>query len=356
MINFFLTSVVHIDYLNSITIRAILAFFISFVICFILMPEVKKRVIKRNLGQQIRECGPEAHMTKKGNATMGGIAIVISVVLVTLFFGKWNPKILISLYVMVSMALVGFIDDILKIKNRCSDGLSAKVKFLLIFMFASGALFLIMFYTDGFSYVLIPVLNMKVNEKILFVILGILTITASANSVNLTDGLDGLAGGVLISVVSVYTAISYIAGNKIYSQHLDVPYIHGAGELTILTGALIGALVGFLWYNSYPAQIFMGDVGSLSLGAVTGILAIWTKTELLFIVIGGIFVIEALSVIIQVLSYRYRKKKVFKMSPIHHHFELSNLHETKVVIRFWIISTFMALGGFLLYVINVLFR
>ncbi|MFA5480355.1 MAG: phospho-N-acetylmuramoyl-pentapeptide-transferase [Candidatus Muiribacteriota bacterium] len=356
MITLFLQKYAHIDYLNSITIRAIIAFFISFAICFMLIPYVKRRVIKRKLGQQIRECGPEGHMYKKGNATMGGIAIVISITLVSVFFTKLNPKVLISLFAFVLMAIIGFTDDILKIYRQNADGMSARLKFILIIIVSGIIAFLANYFVKDFGYVNIPIINYRLPGIFLYYFITIMTITACSNSVNLTDGLDGLASGVLIAVITVYSAITYIAGNKIYSEHLEVPYISGAGELTVVSSAIIGALIGFLWYNSFPAEIFMGDVGSLSLGALLGMLAVFTKTEILLIIIGGIFVIEALSVIIQVFSFRVRKKKVFKMSPIHHHFELSGLHESKVVIRFWIISFFMALGGLLLYVIKVLFR
>ncbi|MCK9224143.1 MAG: phospho-N-acetylmuramoyl-pentapeptide-transferase [Candidatus Muirbacterium halophilum] len=343
-------------FLNSISIRAMIALFISFLFCIVLIPQVKKKVLARKLGQQIRECGPEAHLEKQGNATMGGIAIVLSVCLVTLFFAKWNPLIMISLFVFLTLAICGFIDDILKIYKKNSDGLNGKYKMLFQFLVSIFAIFVVHNTINGFEYVQIPCFGIKISNDILYYIIFILTITASSNAVNLTDGLDGLAGGVLIVVALVYSAITYISGNVIYSSHLGVPYITGAGELTVLTASLIGSLIGFLWFNSYPAQIFMGDTGSLALGGLIGILAVFTKTEILLIVTGGIFVIEALSVIIQVLSYKLRKKRVFRMAPIHHHFELSGLHETKVVIRMWIISLFLAVCGFLLFIIGVLFK
>lgn len=343
-------------FLNSISIRAMISLFMSFFVCMVLIPQVKRKVLARKLGQQIRECGPEAHLEKKGNATMGGIAIVISVCLVTLFFAKWNNLVLISLFVFSTLAVCGFLDDILKIYRKNSDGLSGRYKILLQFIISVTAIILVHNSLSGLEYVNIPVFGVKIYNTVLFSMIFILTIIASSNAVNLTDGLDGLAGGVLIVVALVYSAITYISGNVIYSQHLNVPYISGCGELTVLTASLIGSLIGFLWFNSYPAQIFMGDTGSLALGGLIGIIAVFTKTEILLIITGGIFVIEALSVIIQVLSFKLRKKRVFRMAPIHHHFELSGLHETKVVIRMWIVSLFLAVCGFLLFIIRVLFK
>lgn len=356
MIDFFLSEIITLNFLKSISIRSLIAFFSSFIMCTMLIPHVKKKVLDRKLGQQVRECGPEAHLEKQGNATMGGIAIVISIVLVSLFFARWNALVLISLFVLLGMSIVGFIDDILKIYKKNSDGLSVRLKILFQIVISGIAIFLVHMFINEFEFIVIPFIGKRLFLNIVYYIIFLLTITASSNAVNLTDGLDGLAAGVLIVVSIVYSAITYISGNTIYSEHLGVPYISGCGELTVLMSSVIGALIGFLWFNSYPAQIFMGDVGSLSLGALIGIIAVFTKTELLLIVIGGIFVLEALSVIIQVLSYKIRKKRVFKMAPIHHHFELGGLHETKVVIRMWIVSLFMALTGFLIYVIRVLFR
>jgi len=356
MINFFLSKLGNLHILKSITIRSLLAFFISFVICFLLIPIVMKKVERRKLGQQVREDGPQAHLQKKGNATMGGIAIVISIMLVSLFFARWNPQVIICNVVLFLMAVTGFMDDMLKIYRKSSDGLSGRMKIICQLVTALLAIFLIDRFMPGFSYVNIPVIGLTIKSKYLFYLLLILTCTASSNAVNLTDGLDGLAAGVLVMVALGYLAITYITGNMIYSQHLNSLFIAGNGELTILTSSLIGALIGFLWYNAYPAKIFMGDVGSLSLGAMTGMIAVFTKTEFLLLIMGGIFVLEALSVIIQVFSYKTRKKIVFKMAPIHHHFELSGLHETKVVIRFWIISLFMSLAGVLIFAIRVLFK
>ncbi len=356
MIHIIMDRFVNIAFLNSITVRSIISLFVSFLLCMLLIPTVMRKVNKRKLGQQVRECGPEAHLEKQGVATMGGIAIVISVLLVTVFFVKLNPIVLISLFVMLAMSFAGLIDDLLKIYRQSSDGMSGKMKILFQIGVSFLALLFIHLFIPDFEYLTIPVVGYRVTSDILYYLVFILTVTASSNAVNLTDGLDGLAGGILLVVCIVYAAITYISGNIIYSQHLSVPYIEGCGEMTVLISSLAGALIGFLWYNSYPAQIFMGDVGSLSLGALVGMMAIFTKTELLLIVIGGIFVVEALSVIIQVLSFRIRKKRVFRMAPIHHHFELSGLHETKVVIRLWITSLFLAMCGLLLFVIRVLFR
>ena len=301
-------------------------------------------------GQPIRSDGPQSHIiAKKGTPTMGGIIILLSIIISIIFW--CNPNSLITwpvIFVMVSFGLIGFIDDLKKIKSNSSNGISGKIRILfqllivIIFIywikeildFQDLNLLSLPFFKDVF-------LNMGY-FSILFIVL---VIVGSANAVNLTDGLDGLAIVPIMIVALTFALICYLAGNIIYSEYLYINYLPGAGELAVLCAAIIGAALGFLWYNAPPAMVFMGDTGSLALGGAIGSISILIKQELVLAIVGGIFVAEALSVILQVGSYKLTGKRIFKMAPLHHHFEQKGVPESQIVIRFWIVAVILALIG-----------
>lgn len=325
----------------------------------VLSPRMIRRMKKRALGQSIRTDGPKTHLKKEGIPTMGGLVILIAIFVTSLLWTKtWVRTMYVSLFVLIAMGMLGFIDDLLMLRRKNSKGMTARGKLfwqglvgLLCGLYLSSAPWL-----DGFeTFINVPVMG-KIDLGIFYIPFVTLVIVGSSNAVNLTDGLDGLATGILSIVGLAYAGISYVTSHAGFSEHLNVFHIPGAGELTIFCGAILGACLGFLWYNSYPAQIFMGDTGSLSLGAALGVVAVLTKSEVVLVVIGGIFVIEVLSVIIQVASFKLRGKRVFKMSPLHHHFELKGWAEPKVVFRFWIITFVLALLGLSLFGINAVFQ
>lgn len=296
-------------------------------------------------GQVIRDDGPQTHLKKAGTPTMGGVVILGSVFLSMLVTGNFvSLPFLVVMGVGFSYTLLGFSDDYLKVLKKNSDGVSAKAKLVWQTVTAAIAGFVLVHYNVIDTNLYLPFIKGPVVDFGYYYI-GFITlvIVGSSNAVNLTDGLDGLAIGPIITSGVTLGLLAYVAGHKELSAYLFIPYVEGAGELSVLIAGVIGAGAGFLWYNSYPAQMFMGDVGSLPLGGILGAMAVCTKNEILFVLIGGIFVIEAISVILQVVSYKYRKKRIFKMAPIHHHFELKGWPETKVIVRFWILSLVMSI-------------
>ncbi len=328
-----------------ITVRSFLAFAVSLVISVIVGKKFIAFMKKKQFGQIIRDDGPESHFKKKGTPTFGGVFIFMSIMGGLLICGNFSaPPLVISLIVMVSFFILGGIDDYLKVLKKNSDGISARAKLFWQFLTSAIALYLIIELKLVDTMLYIPFYKGAVIDLGYFYILfGSIVIVGSSNAVNLTDGLDGLAIGPIITSSASLGIIAYLTGHIEFSEYLYIPYFHNIGELAVLMAAIIGAGLGFLWYNSYPAQIFMGDVGSLSLGGVLGIVAVLTKSEILFVIIGGIFVIEAISVIVQVGSYKMTKKRPFRMAPIHHHFELKGWPEPKVIVRFWIISILLSL-------------
>jgi phospho-N-acetylmuramoyl-pentapeptide-transferase len=323
--------------------------FLAFIICAALAAVFGRYFIaymkKRQFGQSIREDGPATHKVKAGTPTMGGVFILGAVFTGILLVGNFDSlPFICSGFVILSYFLLGGADDYLKILKKNSDGVSAKGK--LLWQFSTALI--VMYFLVGLEVIdtrlYLPFFkNVYLDMGWLYPLFGSVVIVGSSNAVNLTDGLDGLAIGPIITSAGALGLLAYLSGHTELSSYLYLPYIENVGELLVLASAMIGAGLGFLWYNSYPAQIFMGDVGSLSLGGGLGTIAVVTKNEILFVLIGGIFVIEALSVIIQVFSYKTRKKRIFKMAPIHHHFELLGWSETKVIVRFWIISIVFAL-------------
>jgi phospho-N-acetylmuramoyl-pentapeptide-transferase len=337
-----------------ISVRTLFAVLTSFVITLMLVPIVIRNIQKRKAGQNIRALGPESHQQKAGRPTMGGIAMVIAICVTSLIWCQLNEFVIIMVFSTVWLGTVGFLDDMLKFAKKSSDGLSAKAKMALILLLGLGAGWLIYSTKIMPSTLFVPVINRDFEIGWLYVFFVTFIVASWSNAVNLTDGLDGLAIGVVILVSIALGGIAYIAGNAIFSKHVGLPFVRGAGELTVYCASLVGAGLGFYWYNASPAEIFMGDVGSLALGGALGLVSVFTKSELLLAVIGGIFVVEALSVMIQVFSFRYFGRRVFKMSPIHHHFELSGWPETKVVARFWIITIILILAGLCILGLNTL--
>ena len=334
-----------------ITFRAALASITAFVVSLLIGPAVIRFLQRLHLSQTIEREGFSrlypAHEGKKKTPTMGGLLILGSVVISTLLWGDLtNRYLLLCLATMLWLGAVGFIDDYLKLRKKNSKGLTAANKFIGQLLLGLGiGLFL---YFDSFSWQEVHVPFVKhwvISMGPLYVLFVAMVIVGSSNAVNLTDGLDGLAIGCTAMIALTYGLFSYLAGHAKFSQYLQIPFVPGAGELTVFCAALLGAGMGFLWFNAHPASVFMGDVGSLSLGGALGVVAIFTRKELLLLIVGGVFVVEALSVILQVASYKSRRKRIFLMAPIHHHFQLTGLAETKVVIRFWIVSIILALWG-----------
>ena len=336
------------DVLRYLTVRTLGGTVTGLLISILLGPVIIKSLKSIQFQQHVRVDGPESHYKKSGTPTMGGLLILSSLVISTLLWADLsNRYIWVVLFVTVFFALIGFLDDFLKIKNRSSDGLSSNQKILLqmlvsfitmYYLFYSAEViaeksFIVPFFKD----LIIPM------SAFVFISTGMFVLVGSSNAVNLTDGLDGLAILPSVLIAGALGLIAYSMGNQIIADYLYLPHLKLSGELIVFCGALIGSGIGFLWYNTYPAQIFMGDVGSLTLGAILGILAVILRHELVFAIMAGVFVIETLSVAIQVISYKTRGKRVFLMAPIHHHYELKGWPEPKIIVRFWIVTLVLIL-------------
>jgi len=329
-----------------LTFRSAFAAITTLLICFIFGGRIIEFLRALKVGQSIRLDGPQTHLLKSGTPTMGGIFIIISVVIAMLLWGNLqNRTVWITLGAFLAFGAIGFIDDYLKVKRHNSEGLPAWGKLAGQFG-AAIALVLIIYFTGGDNTTALyipffkdPVLDMGW----VWIPFAVLLIVGESNAVNFSDGLDGLLAGLLIVVFLTLAVLTYISGRVDYSEYLGIPFIAEAGELTVFCLAAAGACVGFLWFNAHPAEVFMGDVGSLSLGGVIAVISLITKKEILILVIGGVFVLEIASVMIQVISFKLRKKRVFKMAPLHHHFELMGWSETKTVIRFWILGGIFAI-------------
>jgi phospho-N-acetylmuramoyl-pentapeptide-transferase len=336
------------DVLRYLTVRTLGGTVTGLLISILLGPAIIKSLKSIQFQQHVRVDGPESHYKKSGTPTMGGLLILSSLVISTLLWADLsNRYIWVVLFVTVFFALIGFLDDFLKIKNRSSDGLSSKQKLLLqmlvsfitmYYLFYSAEViaeksFIVPFFKD----LIIPM------SAFVFISTGMFVLVGSSNAVNLTDGLDGLAILPSVLIAGALGLIAYSMGNQLIADYLYLPHLKLSCELIVFCGALIGSGIGFLWYNTYPAQIFMGDVGSLTLGAILGILAVILRHELVFAIMAGVFVIETLSVAIQVISYKTRGKRVFLMAPIHHHYELKGWPEPKIIVRFWIVTLVLIL-------------
>ncbi len=327
-----------------ITFRTIYATITALMISFLLGPWLIATLQRLQIGQTIRKVGPESHFVKEGTPTMGGALILLAIILPTLLWADLtNIYVWVTLLVISGYGAVGFIDDYLKVVRKNSDGISARQK--MFWQIVIALIAMVLLYNNGLDTRLSFPFFKNVNPDLgmFYIPFAILVIVGASNAVNLTDGLDGLAIGPMIIASATFLLLAYLVGNAKLSGYLQITGIQGAGELAILCGAMVGAGLGFLWFNAYPAQVFMGDVGSLSLGGALGIIAVITKNEFVLVIVGGIFVIEALSVIVQVISFRYWGRRVFRMAPIHHHFELKGWAEPKIIVRFWIISIVLAL-------------
>jgi len=341
---------------SYITFRAICAGITAFLISVIFGNFVIRKLISLKFGQPIRTAAEvhklhELHGSKKGTPTMGGILLIGSVVVSTLLWAKpENPFVWLVLFSAVFLGGIGFYDDWLKVTKKSSDGISSRLKFALQCLLAG--IFTLYFLTNPKLSVTAQQLFIPFLKEPLLLGMGVLTfifyllvIVGTSNAVNLTDGLDGLATGCTATVAATYAVLVYVAGNFKTATYLQVPFVPYAGELAVLCVALLGACLGFLWWNAHPARVFMGDTGSLAIGGMLGAVAICCKQELLLVIVGGVFVMEAMSVILQVASFKTTGRRIFKMSPIHHHFELSGWKENTVIVRFWILSVLFALLG-----------
>ncbi|MBI5048984.1 MAG: phospho-N-acetylmuramoyl-pentapeptide-transferase [Deltaproteobacteria bacterium] len=327
-----------------ITFRTIYAVVTALILSFIVGPYIIKKLSLMQIGQVIRKDGPQNHLIKQGTPTMGGVIILFAVIIPTLLWANLkNPYVWLLTAVTLGLGAIGFIDDYKKVVQNDSQGLWPRYKFLGQVVIAIGAA-LFLYFTGFNTSITLPFFkNITISLGWLYIPFVVLVIVGASNAVNLTDGLDGLAIGPITIAAATYMLFTYLTGNVKIAQYLQIMYVPKAAELTIFAGAMVGASLGFLWFNSYPAQIFMGDVGSLSLGGALGTLAVITKQEILLVLVGGVFVIEALSVIFQVGSFKLRGKRIFKMAPLHHHFELNGLPEPKIIVRFWIISIILSL-------------
>src|SRR4030043_171699 len=329
-----------------ITFRTIYAILTALLISFIIGPWLIKKLRVFQIQQVGREDVPPRHMIKNGTPTMGGSLILAAILIPTLFWSDLaNRYVWVVLLTTLGFGILGFLDDYKKVLDKKGIGIKARYKFPI--QVAMGLVTsLVLFYAfDHDSKLIFPFFKKVMPDlgDAGYVLFAMFVIVGTANAVNLTDGLDGLAIGPVLIASGTFMLFCYLAGNSKFAGYLQIPFVKGSGELTILCGALVGSGLGFLWFNTYPAQVFIGDVGSLALGAALGTIAVIIKQELLLVIVGGIFVIEALSVIIQVASYKLRRKRVFRMAPIHHHFELKGWAEPKIIARFWIIGMILVL-------------
>ena len=351
--SFLLSLVDNYSYLNVfkyITFRTGLSIITSFIIVFLIGEPLIKIFAKKQISGPIRQDGPIDHIVKKsGTPTMGGLIIILGMFLGTFLWADLkNIYVLTVIFISLSLGILGFVDDLLKIKLKNSRGLNSRLKLLGQLVIGSITIFILSEYSDHqyLNNLYFPFFkNLVLPMGIFFIPFALFVIVGSSNAVNLTDGLDGLATVPVMLVALSFTLISYVVGNTIFAEYLKIPYVYNAGELSIFCGAVFGACLGFLWYNAPPAKIFMGDTGSLSLGGALAAVAIIVKHEIVLAIIGGLFVLETVSVIIQVLSFKLTGKRVFMMAPIHHHFEKKGWPESTIVIRFWIIAIILALIG-----------
>jgi phospho-N-acetylmuramoyl-pentapeptide-transferase len=328
-----------------ITFRTFGASITSVFLCMLIGPSYIRYLQRKQMGQAIREDGPKTHLVKKGTPTMGGGLIIMAIVIPTLLWSDLtNMNVWVAIIPTVLFGILGYIDDYRKVVKKNPKGLSAKQKLIGQTLIALGAAGAIYFLGDTLPVLKLPFSkNWSLYLGPFFIPFAAFVIVGTSNAVNLTDGLDGLAVGPTITTSATFLILAYCAGHIKIADYLQIPYIAGAGELAIFCGTVAASCLGFLWFNTYPAQVFMGDVGSLALGAALAIVAVITKNEILLALCGGIFVIEALSVMAQVASFKMTGKRVLKMAPIHHHFELKGWAEPKVIVRFWIISILLAL-------------
>ena len=341
---------------NYITLRAVLAAMTSLLISFVVGPKLIRKLTEYKVGQAVRDDGPKTHLIKAGTPTMGGALILVAIAISTLLWADLsNRYVWVVLFTTLGFGLVGLVDDWRKVVHRNPKGLSAKEKYFWQSVIGGGvAVYLMMtaatpvettLYVPFFKHLVCPLTGLG------FAVLTYLVLVGSSNAVNLTDGLDGLAIMPTLLISAAFAVFAYVTGHLLFSKYLGIPYVAGAGELTVFCAAMSGAGLGFLWFNAYPAEVFMGDVGALALGAALGCVAVIVRQEIVLFIMGGVFVVETLSVAIQVSYFRYTKNKygegrrIFLMAPLHHHYEQKGWKETQVVVRFWIITMMLVLVG-----------
>ncbi|NNM60378.1 MAG: phospho-N-acetylmuramoyl-pentapeptide-transferase [Legionellales bacterium] len=338
-----------LDVFHYITLRAILAALTGFVVSLVSAPPIIARLRRYKVGQQVRNDGPQTHLAKSGTPTMGGILILIAMTISVLTWGDLdNHYLWLVLLMTLGFGCIGGVDDYRKLVLKNSKGLSARWKYFWQSVLALIAAFYL-FYTSttpAETQLIIPFFkHLDIEMGWFFIPFVYFVIVGTSNAVNLTDGLDGLAILPTVLVAAALGVFAYLTGNMMFAKYLIIPYIPGVGEVTIVCSALVGSGLGFLWFNTYPAEVFMGDVGSLALGAALGVIAVVVREELVLFLMGGIFVAETLSVILQVGSYKLTHRRIFRMAPLHHHFELKGWSEPKVIVRFWIVTLVLVLLG-----------
>ncbi len=332
-----------------LTFRGILGVLTAMVISLLMGPWVIRKLNQLQIGQSVRDDGPESHLSKSGTPTMGGTLILFAILAATLLWSDLtNRYVLVVVFVTFTFGLIGWVDDYRKVVEKNSKGLPAKWKYfwqsvlsltVAVFLFKSAE-------TPAETALIVPFFKgVALDLGLAYIVLTYFMITGFSNAVNLTDGLDGLAIMPTVMVGSALGIIAYLVGNFNFANYLQIPFIQGAGELVVFCGALAGAGLGFLWFNTYPAQVFMGDVGALALGAALGVIAVIVRHELVFFIMSGVFVMETVSVILQVASFKLTGRRIFRMAPLHHHFELKGWPEPRVIVRFWIITVMLVLFG-----------
>jgi len=335
---------------SYITLRAVLACLTALVITFLIGPTLIRRLTAYKVGQAVRDDGPRSHLTKAGTPTMGGALILASITLTVLLWADLQNRLVwIVLWVMLGFGAIGWIDDYRKVIARNPKGLSARAKFFWQTVIGGVAACYIAFYSNlpAQTEFIVPFFKQVAYPlgAFGFIVMTYFVIVGTSNAVNLTDGLDGLAIMPTVMIGSALGVFAYVAGHAVFSKYLGFPYIPGAGELTVICGAIAGAGLAFLWFNAYPAEVFMGDVGALALGATLGAIAVIVRQEIVLFIMGGVFVVETLSVMLQVASFKLTGKRIFRMAPLHHHYELKGWKENQVVVRFWIITMMLVLVG-----------
>ena len=334
---------------SYVTFRAILGLLTAMVFSLWWGPKMIERLQMLQIGQVVRNDGPESHFSKRGTPTMGGLLILAGVFISVLLWGDLGSRyVWVMLFVLGAFGLIGFIDDYRKVVRKDTKGLIARWKYILQSLAALAIAFYLYASAQdlGETQLVVPFFKDVMPQLgVFFIVLAYFTIVGASNAVNLTDGLDGLAIMPTVMVAAAFALIAYLSGHVQFANYLHIPYLQGSGELVIVCTAIVGAGLGFLWFNTYPAQVFMGDVGSLSLGAALGTIAVLVRQEILLVIMGGVFVMETVSVILQVGSYKLRGQRIFRMAPIHHHYELKGWPEPRVIVRFWIISLFLVLLG-----------
>ncbi|MGA7964624.1 MAG: phospho-N-acetylmuramoyl-pentapeptide-transferase [Gammaproteobacteria bacterium] len=334
---------------DYITLRTVLAVLTALVFSFALGPLLIRKLSLFKVGQFVRSEGPASHLGKAGTPTMGGALVIVSIIVAVLLWGQLqNRFVQVALVTLTAFGAIGAADDVLKLRRAQSKGLSARRKYLLQSLAAVGVgvwLYLLRDQASETTFYLPFVKQVAIPMGGWFLLSVYLVVVGSSNAVNLTDGLDGLAIMPTVLIAGALGVFAYVTGNIKIAEYLSIPYVSGVGELSVFCGALVGAGISFLWFNTYPAQVFMGDIGALALGAALGIVAIMVRQEVVLFIMGGVFVVETLSVILQVGSYKLTGRRIFRMAPLHHHFELKGWPEPKIIVRFWIITVILVLVG-----------